>query len=120
MAVTPVAMPGNHMSPLGLKSCVVAMVAAMLVGCAASREPTRIEIGGTSGGRVTGYYLRDGRRVELDTALPTTLPAHGVSQVAVRKVNRADELRVSVSGPEGSMATASPPGNAEGIRAQIT
>lgn len=107
------------MSPSERKACVVSMIMAMMVGCAASREPTRIEIGGTSGGRVTGYYLQNGRRVELDTALPTTLSAHGISQLAVRKVNPADELRVSVSGHDGSMATASPSGKPEGIRVQI-
>ena len=53
--------------------------------------------------QVRGYYVRDGRRVSFDAALPTTLPPHGVSQFVVSKVNPGDELKVSVSGPERTL-----------------
>jgi len=77
----------------------------LLIGCQTATQPTRIEIGGTPGAQVGGYYVRNGKRVELHAALPTTLPSHGVSQFAIWKSNPRDNLTVKVQGPDGVMST---------------
>ncbi|HEY2585490.1 MAG TPA: DUF6717 family protein [Tepidisphaeraceae bacterium] len=96
---------------------VVAFVFAGTGGCAS--PPTRIELSGTAGARATGYYIQDGRRVEINAALPTTLPAHGISQFAVRKSNAQADLIVSVQGPNGSMRHELRPGKGTGVRVQV-
>jgi len=82
-------------------------------------QVARIELTGTSGAQTTGFYIRDGRRVDLDGMLPVTIAEPGVSQLAVRKTNKMDNLVVSTKSPSGFSSTNSPPGDAQGIRLDL-
>jgi hypothetical protein len=88
-------------------------------GCGHPTPATRIEIHGTPGALVSGYYVKDGHKLPLHAKLPTTLPSRGVSQFAVRKSNPQDDLIVNVQGPNGFMSTESPPGKAPGYHIQL-
>ena len=48
-----------------------------------------------------------------------TIAVPGVSQLAVRKTNKMDNLVVSAKSPSGSSSTNSPPGDAQGIRLDL-
>lgn len=98
----------------------------LLGGCASSRHPAAsvagaatIELTGTVGAPVTGYYIRDGRRVELTGVLPMTIHEAGVSQIAVRKVNAQDRLVLSARLNNDSTSTSIPAGKAEGLRLDL-
>ena len=110
------------LKPTQVTALLFAVLSSLCCGCSATHrpdEPTHIELGGTPGAQVRGYYVRDGRRVSFDAALPTTLPPHGVSQFVVSKVNPGDELKVRVSGPDGSLSHGLPPGTGNGMHVQV-
>jgi hypothetical protein len=108
------------MPPLPLVAAIVLlMLLPFATGCSGNAPPTRIELQGTPGAPVTGYYIHNDRRVELNAKLPTTLPSTGISQFAVRKTNIADNLVVKVEGPDGSMQSGLPPGQGPGVRVQV-
>ena len=89
---------------------LVALLAAWLaVGChsaapmepaaaaaAAARHTTQITLSGTEGAAVNGYYIQDGRRVEIADDVPWTLEAPGISDVRIEKVLRADTVIADV------------------------
>ena len=84
---------------------VTLLVAALAVGChsaapaepaAAVRHTTQITLSGTDGAAVNGYYIQDGRRVEIADAVPWTLEAPGISDVRIEKVLRADTVIADV------------------------
>src|SRR4051812_8088114 len=74
---------------------------AMAGGCA-SNKVVEVKLTGTPGARVSGYYVQNGRRVPIDAALPVTLDSPGITQVAVRKTDPADELTVGATAGDGS------------------
>jgi hypothetical protein len=99
----------------------------MLCGCGSFRDPSgapagktaTIELSGTAGASITGYYICNGKRIELHGVLPMTLRDPGISQLAVRKVNAQDKLTVAVHGPDGYTSSSVLPGHTEGTRLQV-
>jgi hypothetical protein len=99
----------------------------MLCGCrslqhpirASAKEAATIELSGTAGASISGYYICNGKRIELQGVLPMTIRVPGVSQLAVRKSNAQDSLDVMVHSKEGSMGTSVPSGKADGVRLQV-
>ena len=55
-----------------LATCVATALALTLVGCA-SRPTSRVEITGSPGGTVEGYYMRDGRRTQIQSSVPVVI-----------------------------------------------
>jgi hypothetical protein len=82
--------------------------------------PVQIELTGTPGAEVAGYYIQNGRRIDLRGKLPLTLFDTGITQIAVRKVNKEDNLvstvRVGKDLRGGVMSTSSRAGDPNGIR----
>ena len=113
----------------GRFAIVIVLTVTLLAtsGCAATKSramasPTthvEIQLAGTSGARITGYYIRDGQRVELDGVLPMSIAVPGVTQLAMRKMDPKDDLVVAARGPDGRQSTGSPPGDAQGIRLDL-
>jgi hypothetical protein len=99
----------------------------MVCGCrslqdstrASSKETATIELSGTAGAPITGYYICNGKRIELHGVLPMTIRVPGVSQLAVRKVNAQDNLSMAARGEDGSMGSSVPPGQADWMRLQL-
>ena len=100
----------------------VLLLISAACGCAAasSRRPNaaggKIELTGTAGAPVSGYYIKDGHRIELNAKIPTTLPAQDISQIALRKAQPADDVVVSVHTADGAMWHELRPGHGDGVR----
>lgn len=100
----------------------IVMLVSAACGCAAtpSRQPNAaagtIELTGTAGAPITGYYIKDGHRIELDATMPATLPARGITQIALRKARVADDVVVSIHTADGSMRHELRPGHGDGVR----
>src|SRR5262249_54928586 len=76
-----------------LFACLSTATLLILCGCATSK-PTVVELTGTTGAKVEGYYIRRGHRVGFEGALPMTFSEPGLTQITVRKLNAADKLNV--------------------------
>jgi hypothetical protein len=81
----------------------LAILILAFVGCAtpnrgdAWREGTTIiKATGTPGSQITGFYVQDGRRHEIASALPFTLTERGLSEAEIRKVIGDEALTVEV------------------------
>ena len=103
--------------------CVL-MVTAMTGLCActstqtppvSTESPVTITLSGTDGAPITGYYVRDGQRVQFDELLPKTFAMPGISQIAIRKIHKEDSLIALGRGGNGSVQTSSPPGSDDGV-----
>ncbi len=99
---------------------------AALCGCSGCSGPkkagtaaSQIRLTGTSGASVTGYYILNGKRTELAGVLPMTLTNPGISQVAVRKLNKNDNLELSAQTTDGFTGSSVPPGSGDGLRLQV-
>lgn len=108
------------------RNLVLAMVVVGGWGCASRQQPpqqqqapTRIELTGTPGARVTGYYILNGKRVDLTARVPATLTPSGLWQVVVMKSDPQDEVGLMVIGPRGSTGLVMPSGRAGGARVQV-
>jgi hypothetical protein len=103
---------------LGRRLGWVAMI--LLVGCASTPpNVAKIELTGTPGARVTGYYIQNGTREELKGQLPMTLYQPGVSQLAVRKEDPSADLEVRAKDSNGSGSASLPPGNDQALSLQL-
>jgi hypothetical protein len=91
-----------------------------ITGCAKRGGPVTVELTGTAGAPIEGYYLRDGRRVQLPSNLPVKIEQPGISQVAVRKRNVSDSLSVAVKCDEGGISTSAPPDVDDGLIVDIS
>jgi hypothetical protein len=98
------------------------LIAISFAGCA-SQPVADIQITGTPGAPITGYYVQNGQRVPLSSPMPLTIEKPGIQVIAVRKVNKDDSLHmeVRIAHPGGgsnptAMISASPSGRAEGVR----
>jgi hypothetical protein len=78
-----------------------------------------VKLTGTTGAPVKGYYVERGHRVDLNANLPVTLSKPGITLVAVKKVNAADQLSAAAQGKNGSMSMGIPAGQAGGVRLQL-
>ncbi len=89
-------------------------------GCASAPPKTAtVELTGTNGAGVSGYYIQNGTREELKGRLPMTLIQPVMSQLAVRKDDPANNLVVRAKTAEGTCGSSSPPGDATGFRLQL-
>jgi hypothetical protein len=91
-------------------------------GCTGLRKaghPPQIRLSGTAGAPITGYYLVNGKRVALAGVLPMTFTNLVISQIAVRKVNKTDNLEVAARTEQGSTSTSVPPGQDGGVRLEL-
>lgn len=96
---------------------------AFAFGCASAHKtrpvvPT-VELTGTSNAPVSGYYILKGKRVELMGNLPLTLSLHGLSQLAVRKVNSEQELILTASSAKGAVSQGVAANIDEGLRVSL-
>jgi hypothetical protein len=99
---------------------VIYAAAILLAGCASAPPPVaKIELTGTPGARVTGYYIQNGTREELKGTLPMTLYQPGVSQLAVRKEDPSSSLMVRAKDSNGATSASLPPGDDHGLRLQL-
>jgi hypothetical protein len=106
---------------LGIPLCLTAAL-AVLCACtntnsppASSGPPVTIALTGTAGAPITGYYVRDGQRVQFDDVLPKTFTMPGISQIAIRKIHKEDTLLANGRSGDGSVQTSSPGGSDDGI-----
>jgi hypothetical protein len=103
---------------LGQQLGWVAMI--LLVGCASTPpNVAKIELTGTPGARVTGYYIQNGTREELKGQLPMTLYQPGVTQLAVRKEDPSADLEVRAKDNHGSGSASLPPGDDQALSLQL-
>jgi hypothetical protein len=104
------------MNRFRIATCVVvAAFALVLVGGCASRPVARVEVNGSPGASVEGYYMRDGRRTQVQAGVPVVIEANGLTLVAVRKVNSKDAITVLAKWPLGSSTTGLPAGDDNGL-----
>ncbi len=91
----------------------------LIAGCNAGPLIT-VELTGSTGASVSGYYIRNGHRINIDDKLPITLSDKGITQVAIRKSRPEDELnsitRVGEDFQGGYMSMTSSAGSPDGIR----
>jgi hypothetical protein len=93
----------------------------LLAACATPTpdNTVKVELTGTPGARVTGYYIQDGVRQVFEGSLPMTLYQPGLSQLAVRKEDPAANLKVSARDNASSMGSSILPGDNTGLRLQL-
>ena len=89
----------------------------MTIGCVTDKKV--VELSGTPGAAVSGYYIRSGRRIDLNGNLPITLQPPGITLVAVKKVNPADTLVANAHESNGEIWISSPAGKAGGVRLDL-
>ena len=99
--------------------CVAAILLATGVGC--QSEPVTVNLAGTKGAGVHGYFIRDGRRTDFSGTLPMTLDKPGITLVAVRKDDPASVLEADARTEGGeSMSSRIPAGNPDGLRLNVS
>jgi len=92
----------------------------VFAGCASAPPKTAtVELTGTPGAGVSGYYILNGYREDLKGKLPMTLIQPGLSQLAVRKDDPADNLEVRAKSADGTCSSSSPPGALTGLRLEL-
>ncbi len=74
---------------------------------------------GTEGASFSGYYLRQGRRVDVTGVLPRTFTESGLSECEFRKVQPAGILTLEARDGASYLNFTAPPG-VPGIRAKVT
>jgi hypothetical protein len=101
-----------------LKYAALGLFVSLMVGCQASK-PMTVELTGTPGAIVNGYYVAGGKRVAIDGKLPITLNKQGITLLAVRKQNASDTLSAQARGSDGMISMSSAAGKAGGIRLEL-
>jgi hypothetical protein len=108
---------------MSIRAVVVAMLVGLALGFAGSgctsSDPVSIQLTGTKGAPVRGYYVQQGRRVNLDASLPVTMTRPGVTLIAVKKLNAADELRAEAHSKRGGISIGSAAGRPGGVRLEL-
>src|SRR5262245_3575607 len=100
---------------------VCTAMAALLVLCSCgTTKPTVIELTGTPGAKVEGYYIRRGHRVEFEGTLPMRFSQNGLTQITVHKLDSADKLNVQAQREgEGEISMGAPYGTWEAVRLEL-
>jgi hypothetical protein len=101
------------------------LAGSLLFTCspASAKKPTVIPtvvLTGTSNAPVTGYYVVQGKRIELTGGLPLTISDPDLTQIAVRKLNSDHVLTLTACTCCGSVNQTIPTRLDEGIRVSLT
>jgi hypothetical protein len=93
------------------------MIGVVLASGCASGPPTVVDLTGTNGAGVDGYYIRHGRSVPFSGTLPMKITEPGLTQVTVRKLDPAAALSATATRPgAGMISVGSKAGKREGVR----
>jgi hypothetical protein len=112
-----------------LNQLVLGILLLGLTGCATSSRnawqqgTTTINVTGTPGARITGFYVQDGQRHPIASSVPFTLSEPGLSEAEIRKAILADTFTAETRfrGPEerASYANVVVPPGIPGVRVSV-